>query len=424
MVEVRSQLVRSQYSFANASQLAFDSIRAHKLRSFLTLLGVIIGVASVILVGAAIEGLGAFAEQTTTQFLGADSYLVGQILSAQRMSRKEFFDRVRRNKQFRMDDLIYLQQVNGDSNLYSAYQQTIQLVEHGDHQADGASVLGVSASLAAIRELKLADGRFFTEQEERLKQSVAVIGEDLRTDLFGENAPVLGRTIKVQGVEFLIIGLQEKLGSAFGRAQDRVVYIPVTMYNRMFGASRGMVLYGRARPGAGFGLDESVDLTRAALRSRFHTPIGREDNFDVLTPEAVRGFVEQILALVAAVVVPVTSISLVVGGIVIMNIMLVSVTERTREIGIRKAVGARRSDIMQQVLIEAVLLAAVGGLLGVALGALVTTLLGRIFEITMRITGFYVALSIGVSSVVGIVSGWYPAARASKLDPVVALRAE
>jgi putative ABC transport system permease protein len=423
MVEVRSQLIRSRYGFANAAQLAFDSIRAHKLRSFLTLLGVIIGVASVILVGAAIEGLGAFAEQTTTQFLGADSYLVGQILSAQRMSRKEFFDRVRRNRQFRMDDLVYLQQVNGDSNLYSAYQQTIQLVEHGDRQADGTSILGASASLAAIRELKLADGRFFTEQEERLKQPVAMIGEEIRTELFGENASVLGQTIKVQGIEFLIIGLQEKLGSAFGRAQDRVVYIPVTMYNRMFG-TRGMILYGRARPGAGFGLEESVDLTRAALRSRFHTPIGKEDNFDVLTPEAVRGFVEQILALVAAVVVPVTSISLVVGGIVIMNIMLVSVTERTREIGIRKAVGARRGDIMQQVLIEAVLLAGVGGLLGVGLGALVTTLLSRIFEITMRITWFYVALSIGVSSVVGIVSGWYPAMRASKLDPVVALRAE
>ncbi len=423
MVEVRSQLVRSRYSFANAAQLAFDSIRSHKLRSFLTLLGVIIGVASVILVGAAIEGLGAFAEQTTTQFLGADSYLIGQILSAQRMSRKEFFDKVRRNRQFRMEDLVYLQQVNGESNLYSAYHQTILMVEHGDRQADGTSVLGASASLAAIRELKLADGRFFTDQEERLKQPVAVIGEEIRTELFGENASVLGRTIKVQGIEFLIIGLQEKLGSAFGRAQDRVVYIPVTMYGRMFG-TKGMILYGRARPGAGFGLEESVDLTRAALRSRFHTPIGKEDNFDVLTPEAVRGFVEQILALVAAVVVPVTSISLVVGGIVIMNIMLVSVTERTREIGIRKAVGARRGDIMQQVLIEAVLLAGVGGLLGVALGALVTTLLSRIFEITMRITWFYVALSIGVSSVVGIVSGWYPAARASKLDPVVALRAE
>ncbi len=171
-------------------------------------------------------------------------------------------------------------------------------------------------------------------------------------------------------------------------------------------------------------MQDALDLTRVALRTRFHARPGQDDNFDTLTPDAIRGFIDQLLGMVAAIVVPVTCISLVVGGIVIMNIMLVSVTERTREIGVRKSLGARHGDIMMQILIEAVVLAMMGGALGVALGALVVLLLGRLFDLSLHITPGYVVLSIGVSSIVGIVSGWYPASRAAKLDPVVALRAE
>jgi putative ABC transport system permease protein len=161
-----------------------------------------------------------------------------------------------------------------------------------------------------------------------------------------------------------------------------------------------------------------------ALRTHFHARPGQADNFDVLTPDAIRGFIDQLLGMMAAIVVPVTCISLVVGGIVIMNIMLVSVTERTHEIGVRKSLGARHGDIMMQVLIEAVVLACMGGAMGVALGAVATMLLGRIFELTLHITAGYVILAIGVSTVVGVASGWYPASRAAKLDPVAALRAE
>jgi putative ABC transport system permease protein len=171
-------------------------------------------------------------------------------------------------------------------------------------------------------------------------------------------------------------------------------------------------------------MDGALDETRVLLRTRFHARPGQPDNFDVLTPDAIRGFIDQVLGMIAAIVVPVTCISLVVGGIVIMNIMLVSVTERTREIGIRKAVGARHGDVMTQILIEAVVLASVGGAMGVAFGALVTAVLGKVFELSLHITAGYVALSLVVSGVTGVVSGWYPASRAAKLDPVVALRAE
>jgi putative ABC transport system permease protein len=192
----------------------------------------------------------------------------------------------------------------------------------------------------------------------------------------------------------------------------------------MYGPGNGFALFGRPRPGSGLNLEGALDETRVLLRTRFHALPGQPDNFDTLTPDAIRGFIDQVLGMIAAVVVPVTCISLVVGGIVIMNIMLVSVTERTREIGIRKAVGARHGDVMTQILIEAVVLASVGGAMGVAFGALVTAVLGKVFELSLHITAGYVALSLVVSGVTGVVSGWYPASRAAKLDPVVALRAE
>ena len=424
MVQSRSGVSRSWQQFQNAFGLAADSIRGHKLRSFLTLLGVIIGVASVIMVGAAIAGLGVYAEQSTAKAFGSESFLVAQIASTGRLSRREYFDKVKRNKPIRTADARFAESVNGDRVLYSPYRQHSSDVKHDGLMCEGTSVLGASADLAGIRDIGVVDGRFFTPQEDHSRAYVAVIGETLRTTLFTGDSSPLGQVIRIEGVEFTVIGVQEKLGSAFGRDQDNSVYIPISDFDRLYGAGNGFALFGRPKPGSGLTLQDALDLTRVSLRTRFHARPGQEDNFDTLTPDAIRGFIDQLLSMVAAVVVPVTCISLVVGGIVIMNIMLVSVTERTHEIGIRKALGARHSDVMLQVLIEAVMLAVMGGSIGVMLGALVTELLGRVFELSLHITAGYVALALGVSSIVGVASGWYPASRAAKLDPVVALRAE
>lgn len=412
-------------SVSTAFKLAFDSLRAHKLRTFLTLLGVIIGVSSVVIVGAAIEGMGNYAEVTTSRVFGSDSFLVAQMVQLGRTSRKERAERLRRNKPMREDELDYLRATTGDRMLYSPYTQRVDDVKREDITFEAATILGVSATLPEIREVTLTEGRFFTEQEERNRQAVAIIGDEIRVKFFTDTS-ALGKTFKLRGHEFTVVGVQEKLGSSGQRTQqDNPVYIPATIYWKIYGEGRGgFGIFGKARPGTGLDLEEALDVTRAALRARFHTLPDKPDTFDWLTPDSIRSFVENILALVSAVVIPVTAISLVVGGIVIMNIMLVSVTERTREIGVRKAVGARRDDIMLQFLIEATMMSALGGSMGLALGWVVVSIASRVIEVPLGITLPYAFLAIFVSSAVGIASGWYPASRASKLDPVVALRAE
>jgi len=413
----RAGLVRYRYELVTASGLGLDSIRAHKMRSFLTLLGVIIGVASVILVGSAIEGLGAYADESTAKVFGSKTFLVAQIAGA--AGRTQYFDKLKKNRRIRPEDLKYLESVTGAQVLYSIYRQRNEDVKHESYVYEDAAILGVSAALPELRDVAVAEGRFFNDQEDRTKQHVCVIGQDIRNTLFPGSAAI-GSTLKLSGIDFQVIGIQEKLGSSFGRSLDNSVYIPVTAYNRLYGPGLSISIFGRARPESGMELDEALDLTRVALRTRFHIRPGQPDHFDTLTPDAVRSFIDQILGMISAVIVPVTGISLVVGGIVIMNIMLVSVTERTHEIGIRKSLGARPSDIRLQFLLEAVFLAAAGGAVGVLCGAALTKLLSALFDITLRVTFFYVALSVFVSSVVGIVSGWYPA----HLDPVEALRSE
>ena len=416
-----ASLVRYWRNIGSASWLAIDSIRAHKLRSFLTLLGVIVGVASVIMVGAAIEGLGTYATDSTSKVFGSNTFLIARVANA--VSRSDYFAKLKQNRSIRPDDLKYLEAVTGDKILYSAYNQRVEDIRRGMLRSEDASIFGVASVLPELREINLSDGRFFTDQEERSAQRVAVIGSDVADALFPNISPV-GRTVKIKGLEFTVVGVQEKVGSPFGRSQDNIAYIPFPVFVKIDGSVQSIAIFGRARPGTNLSVESALDVTRVALRARFHARPGHSDRFDSLTPEAMQSFITQLLGMISAVVVPVTLISLVVGGIVIMNIMLVSVTERTHEIGVRKSVGARQTDIRRQFLIEAVILAGLGGMIGVALGASLTMLLAQVAGLTLTITIQYVALGLAVSGTVGVASGWYPAVRASRLDPIEALRTE
>ena len=407
-----------------AAVLALGSLRAHKLRTFLTLLGVILGVGSVVLVGAAIEGVSTFAEQTTAKTFGSNGFQVGQLLQMGRLSRREVMDLLKYNRQIRPEDYQYLLQTAGDRIWFSPYRQRADDVKYESETLEGVTILGTAAVLSEIRDVALSEGRYFSEQEERNRTSVAVIGEELRRKFMAGVSP-LGRTIRISGREFTIIGVQEKIGNLGpGANQDLAVYIPYPLFLRLYGNEKSLLIFGRPKPASGLNVDQAVDLVRVALRSRFKTRPGKPDNFDTMTPEAAMEFINRILGLVGAAIVPITCISLVVGGIVIMNIMLVSVTERTREIGVRKSLGARHRDLMLQFLLEATMLSLLGGGIGLG-GAWVIAKLATTFSgITLTVTWPYVVLAVVVSTLVGVLSGWYPARRAAMMDPVEALRSE
>ena len=218
--------------------------------------------ASVIMVGAAIEGLGVYAEQSTAKAFGSESFLVAQIAATGRLSRREFFDKLKRNKPIRTDDARFVESIAGDRVLYSPYRQHISDVKRDNLICEDSSVLGAAASMASIRDIGVVDGRFFTDQEDRSRAFVAVIGDTVRTTLFPGDASPLNQTVRIEGIEFTVIGVQERLGSSFGRDLDNSVYIPITAFNRMFGPGNGFALFGRPRPGSGLNLDGALDETR------------------------------------------------------------------------------------------------------------------------------------------------------------------
>ena len=290
-----------------AISLALDSIRVHKLRSFLTLLGIIIGVASVILVGAAIDGLGAYADQITSKAFGTNSFLVAQIASVGPLDiqadRREAEAQQTHSARRRCLSCV---RSPATQVLYASYQQRIADVKAENQTYEDANIIGASATLPDIRDVPIVDGRFFTETEEQYRQPVAVIGEDIRTKLFPGSSPI-GRTLRLTGIDFTVVGLLEQQGSSFGQSLDNPVYIPISVYYQLFGGRDKGIMFGRGRPSTGLTMDAALDITRNALRSHFHARPGEEDNFDVLTPDSVRSFTDQILGVIAGVVVPITA---------------------------------------------------------------------------------------------------------------------
>jgi putative ABC transport system permease protein len=294
-------------------------------------------------------------------------------------------------------------------------------VSLGTQTLSSIGLNGGTANWIMLGNTQLASGRYFTEIEDHHHAAVAVLGADIKNNLFGDSDPV-GKTVKIEGRPFTVIGVAVAKGSVFGQSQDAFVDIPIETYFQIYSARQGITYAARAIDQTV--LEQAKDEIRMLLRARRHTRPGQDDNFSVISSDALVGAWDRLTGAIAATAIAVVSVFMVVGGVVIMNIMLAAVTERTHEIGIRKSVGARRQDILNQFLVESSMLAGIGGLMGVMLAWMVALLVRIATPVPMSVPVSAVLIGLALSIAVGLFFGIYPAQRASKLDPIEALRVE
>jgi putative ABC transport system permease protein len=402
-----------------AFRIAVQSLWANKLRSVLTLLGVVIGVASVIAVVTLINGANVFVA-TKINKQGADVFTVSQ-QPAFTTSYKEYL-KYQKRKVISLDDYRAVQNECTMCAQVGALQSTTGLIVYQAQSSTDTQIRGYTAMMPEMQNINIVEGRGFTQADEEHAAHVVLIGSDIEEKLLKFEDP-LGKEIRVDGVPYTVIGLAEKLGETLGRSQDNWVAVPLTAYQKVYGTAKTVTIYAKAPSGAD-GMEAASDQARVIMRGVRHDRPGEEDSFTLETSSALAGLFGQITNMIGGVAIAIAAISLVVGGIVIMNIMLVSVTERTREIGVRKALGARRSDILLQFLMESSLLALVGGAIGVIGGVGVAEVVTQLLSFPASIAFWSVFAGLFVALSVGVFFGVYPARKAADLDPIVALRSE
>lgn len=402
-------------------RLALRAIRAHKLRSFLTLLGIIIGVTTIVGVVGIITGLNRYVQEKII-VLAPDMYIVTRFGIIR--SREEFIQAVKR-PQFTWEEFQRLSSGSLSHAQLTATRSFKTLpVNNGDKRLADTFVVGCTANFPNILNLDTGgNGRFFTEGEDEAAQNVAVIGADIKAELFPNQEPI-GRIIMVRGLPFRVIGHMVKEGKGLGINRDQLVLIPFQVYRKNFFAPNDPLDYFIKARGGVEGLSESIDETRAFLRALRHTSWRDPDPFGFLTQDQLQELWRQISTATFVLLTLIASVSLGVGGIVIMNIMLVSVAERTQEIGVRMALGAKKRDVRRQFLLEAALLSASGGAIGVIIGGSLALLVKAATGFPAQITFGIVLMGIGLSTAVGLLAGWLPARRAANLPVIDALRAE
>jgi len=401
-------------------RIAVDALRAHKLRSFLTLLGVIIGVASVIAVVSVIQGFDGYVTSRVMEF-GSTSFNISKF--SQGFHTLDDFWRESRRRNLTLEDAEAIKQGCGHCQLVAAVYSDRTQVKYRNSTVENAELRGVTVDAPFIGQvMELDSGRHFTEADINHASYEAIIGGDVATRLFPHEDP-LGKQVLVDGIGYMVIGVVKKTGDFLGTPQDTFVRIPITVYAKHYNRhAQSVSIYIQAATPADMRL--AMDEARVILRTRLHRSYQDDDGFSVATADTFLDLWHRTTGSIFLVTVVIASIALVVGGVVIMNIMLVSVTERTREIGMRKALGARRADILQQFLAEAVLLAALGGVLGIGGGIFIAVLVSWLSPLPVAIRPWAVLAALLVAASIGIFFGIYPAHRASKLDPVVALRSE
>jgi len=406
-----------------AFKVATSSLRSNKLRTALTLMGIIVGVTAVIAVVTIIKGL----DRTVAQTFSSQGSTVFTISKApQIIKSREEFVKVNRRKDVTHEDAQAITRLCTSCWRVGVAANAIEEVKHADQKAENVRIRGVEPlSMFDIDGVTIEAGRIWTEAEASAGHDVCVVGPDMLKNLFGgaSSDRALGQELRVAGRPLTIIGVLEPLGSILGFSRDNVVYIPYGAYEKAYGARRSLVVFIQV-PEAEH-LEVAEDQVRTIMVNRRGRPAeGEDEGFALETQDVFLNLYGSATSNIYIVTIGVAAVSLVVGGIVVMNIMLVSVTERTKEIGIRKAIGARRKDILTQFLIEAVTVTAIGGAIGVATGFGLAYVISALIGFPLLISIASAILGVGVSSVVGIISGLWPAWRAAKLHPIEALRAE
>lgn len=402
-----------------AAAIAISSILSHKLRAFLTLLGVIIGVFVVTAVATVIEGANVYIKEKIAT-LGTGVFRV-QKASMTFGNFEQFQEAYRKNPDLKMEDLYALREIVSLAEQIGAQDGGARPIKYGNNAVEGVGIQGVTPNLIYLTNVEVVQGRYISDVDEESRRSVAYIGAEVATKLFPTEDPI-GKVIKIGSNEYTVIGVAKALGTVLGFSQDNFVHIPMSNYLKVFGSRRSLTFVIRAREGTPIAAVE--DQVRLALRTRHKRDYNQPDDFAITSDETTEQTLGTITKTVASVAFPVVGISLVIGGIVIMNIMLATVTERTREIGIRKSLGATRRDILVQFLVESAMLSMMGGILGLLMAIVVMTILGKFVPVPVAIPFYAPIIAIGVSTLTGLFFGIYPANRAAKLDPITALRAD
>jgi len=398
--------------------IALQAIWANKLRSFMTVLGNIVAVTSIVTVVTLIQGMNGMVADALVSDIGADSFTIQR---RPPIFNEDDEERARNNPMITIEEADAIRAFSPIIASVAAQASRNANVSYRTEEIDNAQIQGVTSSYIDFSTFSAETGRMMSPVEVDRGQPVALLGWGLADRLFNDINP-LDKTIKIAGVNFRVVGVSEQKGSFFGNSQDNFAVIPLGAYQRLFGARQSLQLM--VKPVTTDVMPSAMDDATVALRVKRRLKPTDPDNFGIFTADTILNIYRQVTSGIFAVLVGIVALSLVVGGIVIMNIMLMVVSERTREIGLRKALGARRKDIMSQVLTESITLSTLGGIIGIALGSLAATAIAAFTPLPARLEVWSVVLGIGITAAVGLFFGAYPASRAASLDPIEALRRE
>lgn len=405
-------------NIVESTRLAVESIWANRLRSFLTLLGVIIGIASIIATAAVINGLNLYVADKLSN-LGKGVFTVQRFGLI--TNREQFLEAIRHNKRLLPSDARAIADRCGLADAVAWETHAQSDLKRGEHEILGTDIGGITPAILEIEPYDVDQGRLLNQSEEERAAPVAFVGSDIAERLFPGVDPI-GKELRVRGLNLEVIGVAAKKGSFLGFSQDNYVKIPYSLHRKLFGSQGSINISVKALDDAD--MSEAMDEVRAVLRARHHLRPRDDDDFQMVTAEGINDLWKNMTQTIFTIAMFVVGISLVVGGIVIMNIMLVSVVERTREIGVRKAVGAQQRDIVQQFLIESVLLSCLGGLIGVLIAFGASQLLATYTPLPAAFPAWAPVVSFLICTSIGVFFGIHPARRAASLDPIEALRSE